>query len=207
MARLVSDDEGPLGPDGPEAPREDEQRTPEDSNRVNPEARRAVRPVPKSAGENISAKRPSPRQQEILKAYVRRPIAAQVARDQGMSERNVRRIIHAFAPQLEQMRRERDLEQVATARARTNLAHDWADATLPTALERLGELLFSGDRVAVQAIKFVFDVAFRLPIPDAGAGSRADLSVTSASRDVIERLERLADDPKDVEDKGAGDGE
>ncbi|CAN5643262.1 hypothetical protein BH18ACT17_BH18ACT17_08470 [soil metagenome] len=113
-------------------------------------------------GEKSAA--PSVRQEEILLAYVDQPNAAEVARVLGASERNVRRIVQQFGPELDGIRRERYRERLERADAREVRLERWADDSIDAALRRLDELADTADPdVAVRALKMKLDLVQRKP--------------------------------------------
>ena len=120
---------------------------------------------PESGSETSSQiKGPSPRQEEILLAYVESPNAAAVDRAMRTNERHVRRIVKRFADRLDELRQERSREGRERAHARQAKTQDWADAALDESLRQLDALAASeNEGVAIRAIKMKLDLSLRMP--------------------------------------------
>jgi hypothetical protein len=111
---------------------------------------------------NGAAAGPTVAQRRILDAYFAKPNAAAVARELGVSERNVRRVCHRFSDELRERSRRRDAERVARADARQAKIEDWADRVLDETLTRPNELAASENAgVAIRAIKLMLEIAMR----------------------------------------------
>jgi hypothetical protein len=105
---------------------------------------------------------PTREQQKVLDAYFQNPNAAQVGRDLGVSERNVRRIRDRFQEQLEERWRQRDAEEQARADARRRRVEEWVDAGLDRAMHQLDALLESqNESIRLRAAKLRIDWALR----------------------------------------------
>lgn len=119
-----------------------------------------------SRKKGSGSKDPSDRQQQILLAYVRSGNAAAVGRELGTNEGHVRRLARQFPDQLDELRRERDLERREQADAREARLQGLVDPLLDAALTRLKDLIASThDPSAVRGVKLAFDLALRVPAP------------------------------------------
>ena len=105
---------------------------------------------------------PTRAQQEVLNAYYAKPIVAEVARDLGVSERSVGRIVHRFHDQLDRRWSERDAEQQARADARHARIEEWIDAGVDEAMTVIDACLQSeNESIRLRAAKLRLDLALR----------------------------------------------
>jgi hypothetical protein len=133
-----------------------------------------MREVDKRRGPEAGSgqKTPTQRQQQILAAFFVLPNAAAVGRSLGCNERTVRRVVQQFNDLLVERRQQRFEEELQRSDARHARVHDWADAALGQALERLDELAASEDEgVALRATKLKLNLA--LPVISAASSPRA----------------------------------
>jgi hypothetical protein len=124
-----------------------------------------VRPSPVAAvrGRNNGAGRePTAKQMLALDAYFLNPNAAAVARQLGVSERNVRRIVGKFSDHLRARRQQRDAERQGRAEARKAKIDEWVDDGLDEALRRV-DVISTGENetAALRALKLKIDLALR----------------------------------------------
>jgi hypothetical protein len=152
-----------------------------------------------------STKEPSLRQQKVLDAYFRYPVAAAVARELDMSERQVRRIVEEFADHLEARRAQRDGE--ITARADARLAHlqDWADAAQRQNLLVLDQLISSeDDGIRLRAVKARQDLIDKLPNTAMGT-SALDAILAAKEQEAADALRKIELFSQRASEEGAGD--
>jgi hypothetical protein len=147
---------------------------------------------------------PTREQQNVLNAYYENPNAAQVARDLGVSERNVRRIRDSFQEQLQERWDRRDTEEQAQADVRRRRVDDWIDGGLDRAMQELDALLESQNesirlRVARQRIEWALRAANRGVAAD--VFTVLDELASAHARDLRERLD--ADPPADEQEGDA----
>jgi hypothetical protein len=145
---------------------------------------------------------PTREQQKVLDAYYDNQNAAQVARDLGVSERNVRRIRDSFEEQLQERWGRRDAEEQAQADARRGRVDEWIDAGLDRAMHELDALLESQNesirlRVARQWIEWALRAANR-----GVAGDVFTVLDELASAHAHELRERLGANPPADEQEG-----
>lgn len=145
---------------------------------------------------------PTREQQKVLNAYYVNPNAAQVARDLGVSERNVCRIRDTFQEQLQDRWVRADAEEQSQADARRRRVDEWIDAGLDRAMQELDALLESPNesirlRVARQWIEWALRAANRRV-----AGDVFTVLDELASAHAQELRERLDADPPAAEQEG-----
>lgn len=145
---------------------------------------------------------PTREQQKVLNAYCENPNAAQVARDLGVSERNVRRIRDTFQEQLQDRWVRADVEEQSQADARSRRVDEWIDAGLDRAMQELDALLESPNesirlRVARQWIEWALRAADRRV-----AGDVFTVLDELASAHAQELRERLGANPPADEQEG-----
>lgn len=111
-----------------------------------------------SEGE-AGAKQPTLRQQRVLDKYFEMPNAAAVARDLGMSDRQVRRIVDDHRQLLDERRHREKREIGERAAARQAKVAAWAYVAQDDNLEALDVLVRSPDEaIRLRAIKVRQDV-------------------------------------------------
>jgi hypothetical protein len=142
-------------------------------------------------GDKGVAKQPSLRQQRVLDKFYELPNAAAVARDLGMSERQVRRIIDEFRPLLDERWHREKRETADRAAARHAKLTAWAHVAQQENLEALDVLVRSPDEtVRLRAIKLRQDMIDHV-MPPSAPMSEVDIELIESERRALEALRRV----------------
>jgi hypothetical protein len=135
------------------------------------------------------------RHRGIVDDFLRSGNAAQVARNQGVHEKTVRRVVKKFAPYVAEQMEIRAAKRQEAESARDSRLEGWLGATLETDLRRIDELTQSNDEgVALRALKIKFEIAAGLRV---GVGRHLDLLAQSLSE-----LEEQLSDPSGFQHEG-----
>ena len=142
-------------------------------------------------GDKVRLKQPTLRQQRVLDEYYELANAAAVARNLGMSDRQVRRIIDDFRPLLDDRRYRERREIAERAAARQAKVAAWAHVAQQENLEALDVLVRSPDEaIRLRAIKLRQDVIDHV-MPPTAPMSELDVELIDREREALETLRRV----------------